>query len=88
MVEISHECFGDIPEKSQIEVLFETVTRMEKVQAEDHQAIAALAKSPWRMAIPPVSWKYLGLFTLAMAAIIKGDMTLFGKLINALFGAM
>lgn len=88
MVEISREQFAEVPEESQIEMLFAAVSRLEVSQRECCDKLDILMKSPWRMAIPPVSWKYLGLFSLAMAAIIKGDVTLFSKLLSAIFGVM
>ena len=88
MVEINKDVFDGMPPERQVEVLFDAICRMEPVVVEIKDGMDKLLASPWRMAIPPVSWKYLGMFVIALALIIKGDVATAFRVLGALFGVM
>ena len=88
MVEINREVFEGMPPEEQSKVLFDSICRMEPVVVAIKADMDKLLASPWRMAIPPVSWKYLGMFVIALALIIKGDVATAFRVLGALFGIM
>ena len=71
-----------------MDTLFEAISELEPQVKATNVKLDELLKSPWRMAIPPVSIKALGMFVIIMALIIKGDLTSAIKLVGALFGVM
>lgn len=68
--------------------LFDAISELESQVKAMNIKLDGLLRSPWRMAIPPVSIKALGMFVIIMALIIKGDLTSAIKLVGALFGVM
>lgn len=88
MVEIKREQFDELPPECKMDTLFEFVNSLEVQVKAANSKLDDLLKSPWRMAIPPVSIKALGVFVIIMALILKGDVATAVKLIGALFGVM
>lgn len=88
MVEIGREQFDCMTIEAKVDLLFDVISRVEPEVKSANCKLDSLLKSPWRMAIPPVSIKALGMFVIIMALIIKGDLTSAIKLIGALFGVM
>ena len=87
-MEINGEDFGSMTPERQTEVLFKNMCGVEVAVKDLTEKVDLLLRSPWRMAIPPVSWKYLGMFLIAMALIIKGDVATAFRVLGALFGVM
>lgn len=85
-MEINGKAFETLNPEERFRTLFHNVEQMNQRQESMDEKLDALLKSPWRMAIPPVSWKALGIFTLALVAIARGDLATFGKLIGTLMG--
>lgn len=88
MVEIGREQFDCMNTEAKIDLLFDVISRVEPEVKSANCKLDSLLKSPWRMAIPPVSMKAVGGFVLILALIIKGDLQTAIKLIGALFGVM
>lgn len=86
MVEINREGFRGMTQDKKEDLLFDSVCGTEAALKELTSKVDLLLKSPWRMAIPPVSWKAIGGFTIVMALIIKGDLDKAFKLISVLLG--
>lgn len=87
MVEINRDEFQGIddPVKRDL-LLFDNTCGVQKTLSDLKSSVDTLVKSPWRMAIPPVSWRAIGGFAIVMALIIKGDVDKAFKLIGVLFG--
>ena len=88
MVEIGREQFDCMSTEAKIDLLFDVVSRVEPEVKSANAKLDDLLKSPWRMAIPPVSMKAVGGFVLILVLILKGDLQTAIKLIGALFGVM
>jgi hypothetical protein len=86
MVDINKEQFMGMEQGKKEELLFDNICGTETALRELTNKVDALLKSPWRMAVPPVSWKSIAVFVLALAAILKGDVGAFGKLLGAVIG--
>ena len=86
MVEINREDFEGMEHGKKEGLLFDNLCGVETALRELKQSVDDLAKSPWRMAIPPISWKAIGAFSVVMALIIKGDVDKAFKLIGLMFG--
>ena len=85
-MEINGQSFEGMSLKEQLRTLFANVEEIGQKQESMDEKLDALLESPWRMVIPPVSWKAIGIFTLALVAIARGDLATFGKLIGTLMG--
>ena len=88
MVEIGPEQFDCMDMEARVDLLFKVVSKLEPEMKSANGKLDDLLKSPWRMAIPPVSMKAVGAFIVILALIIKGDLQTAIKLIGALFGVM
>ena len=86
MVDINKEDFDTLPQESKNNVLFDGQCGVEQALKDLKASVDVLVKSPWRMAIPPVSWKAIGGFVLVLALIIRGDADKALKLLGALLG--
>jgi hypothetical protein len=86
MVDINREQFLGMEQQAKNELLFDNVCGTEEALRELSSKMDLLLKSPWRMAIPPVSWKAIGVFLVIMALIISGDVDRAFKVIALLFG--
>lgn len=85
-MDINKDQFMGMDRDGKDDLLFDNVCGTASALRELTGKVDQLLKSPWRMAIPPVSWRGMALFVLALAAIIKGDLNTFGKILGALFG--
>lgn len=85
-MEINGKTFETLELDQKFRTLFSNVEEMYQRQEGMDVKLDTLLGSPWRMAIPPVSWRALGIFTLALVAIARGDLATFGKLIGTLVG--
>ena len=85
-MEINGKAFEALELDQKFRTLFTNVEEMYQRQESMDVKLDTLLGSPWRMAIPPVSWKAIGVFTLALVAIARGDLATFGKLIGTLVG--
>lgn len=85
-MEINGKAFETLELEQKFRTLFANVEEIGKKQESMDEKLDALLESPWRMVIPPVSWKAIGIFTLALVAIARGDLATFGKLIGTLMG--
>ena len=88
MVEIGREQFDCMTIEAKVDLLFDVISRLEPEMKSANGKLDSLLVSPWRMAIPPVSMKAVGVFIVVLALIIKGDLQTAIKLIGALFGVM
>jgi hypothetical protein len=87
MVEINRDGFQGINDPMERDlILFDNCCESQKTLKEIKDAVETLARSPWRMAVPPVSWKAIGVFFLLLTAVIKGDVATVGKLISTILG--
>ena len=86
MVDINRDQFCGMDQAKKDELLFDNICGTESVLHELTGKVDQLLKSPWRMAIPPVSWRAIAGFTIIMALIIKGDVDKAFKLIGLLLG--
>lgn len=87
-MEIKRDQFDTMTPEAKVDLLFDAVSRIEPDVRSANAKLDDLLKSPWRMAIPPVSMKAVGGFVLILTLIIKGDLQTAIKLIGALFGVM
>ncbi len=85
-MEINGTAFETLELEQKFRTLFANVEEIGQKQESMDEKLDALLESPWRMAIPPVSWKAIGIFTLVLVAIARGDLATFGKLIGTLMG--
>jgi hypothetical protein len=88
MPEMKREQFDCMPPEAKMDALFEAISELEPQVKAMNIKLDGLLRSPWRMAIPPISMKALGLFVIIMALIVKGDLASAIKLIGALLGVM
>ncbi len=72
-MEINGQSFEGMSLKEQLRTLYGNVDDVLRRQESMEGKVDDLLRSPWRMAIPPVSWKALGGFCIVMALIITGD---------------
>lgn len=86
MVEINCDEFKGLPQDKKEDLLFNNICGTQEALKDLTDKVDLLLKSPWRMAIPPVSWKAVGGFAIIMALIIKGDVATALKIIGVLFG--
>lgn len=86
MPDINRNQFCGMPQKDKDDLLFDNICGTEKALKDLSDKVDLLLKSPWRMAIPPVSYKALAGFTIIMALIIKGDVDKAFKVIGLILG--
>ncbi len=86
MVEFNKEQFCSMPQDRKDEFLFNNLCGTETALKELSSKVDLLLKSPWRLALPPVSWKAIGTFIIILAFILRGDADKAFKLIALIFG--
>lgn len=87
MVEINRDGFQGIDDPMERDLLlFDNTCGVQGTLKDLKESVDTLAKSPWRMAIPPISWKAIGGFMIIMALIIRGDIDKAFKLLGTLLG--
>ena len=84
------ECIDDSVERDKI--LFQNISALKENCEQRFPAIESkldeLLQSPWRLAIPPVSMKAIGIFLITMALILTGNVEKALKLFGAVLGLM
>lgn len=82
------ECIDDPVERDKI--LFQNISALKENCEARFPAIESkldeILKSPWRLAIPPVSMKAIGLFLIVMALILTGNVERALKLVGLALG--
>lgn len=83
---INKDQFCGMPQKDKDDLLFENICGTEAALKDLNEKVDQLLKSPWRMAIPPVSYKAIAGFIIVMTLIVRGDVDRAFKILGLFLG--